>query len=138
MSARFNRMKLSQLIKARGLDKEAEPPNPKRPPKPKTYVEVNFMRQILELSGLPYVSELQFAKHLKRRFKFDFAVPELKIAIEYEGINSSKSRHTSITGYTKDCEKYNLAAKLGWHILRYTCLNYKDFHQDLQEIRNPQ
>ena len=135
---RFNKKHVAKLIKDKGLFDETPKPNPKKPPKPKTYVEVNFIRQFLDLSGLPYVCELQFAKHLKRRFKFDFAVPELKVAIEYEGINSGKSRHTSITGYSKDCEKYNLAVKLGWRVLRYTCMNYKDVSQDFEQIRNPQ
>jgi hypothetical protein len=30
------------------------------------------------------------------------------------------SHHTTNSGYTKDCEKYNAAAVLGWRVLRYT------------------
>ena len=30
------------------------------------------------------------------------------------------SRHTTVGGYAKDCEKYNAAALLGWRVLRYT------------------
>ena len=54
------------------------------------------------------------------------------VAIEYEGIFSEKSGHTTLSGYKKDVEKYNLATKLGWKILRYTADNYFDFENDLK------
>jgi hypothetical protein len=79
-----------------------------------------------------YVEELQF--NSTRKFRFDWAIPELKIAIEYEGIFSKKSGHTTVTGYTKDCEKYNIAAIEGWIILRYTAKNYNNLATDLKKI----
>lgn len=77
-----------------------------------------------------YVSELRFDN--VRRHRFDWAIPDLKLAIEYEGLNSKKSRHTTKKGYTGDCEKYNLAVLNGWKVLRYTALNYSDFAQDIK------
>lgn len=77
--------------------------------------------------------ELEYKFHPTRRFKFDFAIPEKKIAIEYEGI-SGKSRHTSITGYTRDCEKYNIATGMGWRVFRYTALNYSQVVDDLNNF----
>lgn len=74
----------------------------------------------------------------ERKFKFDFAIPKMKIAIEYEGLMSEKSGHTSPTGYTSNCEKYNLATCLGWRMLRYTALNYKDLENDLRKLLNNQ
>jgi hypothetical protein len=79
-----------------------------------------------------YVSEL--ISHPTGKFRFDWAIPDLKIAIEYEGLFSEKSRHTTVKGYTKDCIKYNLAALLGWKVLRYTALNYKELDKDLIKI----
>ena len=79
-----------------------------------------------------YVEELEF--HPNRKFRFDWAIPDLMIAIEYEGIFSKKSGHTTISGYTKDCEKYNSAQLLGWKVLRYTAKNYKNLHQDLKNL----
>jgi hypothetical protein len=70
----------------------------------------------------------------RRRFKFDIAIPSLMIAIEFEGINSKKSRHTTLTGYTNDCEKYNLAVKLGWRVLRYTMMNDSNFKKDIMSL----
>lgn len=79
-----------------------------------------------------YVTEYRF--DTVRRFRFDWAILSLKIAVEYEGIMSKKSRHTTITGYSKDIEKYNLAAKQGWVVLRYTALNYLDIENDLNHL----
>ncbi len=79
-----------------------------------------------------YVEELEFSR--ERKFRFDWAIPELMIAIEYEGIFSKKSGHTTINGYTKDCDKYNLAALEGWKILRYTAKNYQNLGSDLKKM----
>lgn len=68
-----------------------------------------------------------------RKWKFDWAFPSLKIAIEYEGIFSKKSRHTSIKGYQGDIEKYNKAALLGWRVIRVTAKDYKTIIQQLNE-----
>lgn len=79
-----------------------------------------------------YVEELQF--HPKRKWRFDWAIPSLMLAIEYEGVfnaKKGKSRHTTVMGYTGDCDKYNAAVKLGWRVLRYTAKNYQDLHNDL-------
>ena len=81
-----------------------------------------------------YVEELQF--HHTRKFRFDWAIPSLKIAIEYEGLFSKKSGHTTVTGYTKDCDKYNLALLNGWKVLRYTAKNYENLSQDLKNLLN--
>lgn len=93
---------------------------------------VQHIKNILTAGKFEFVSEYRF--HDKRRFRFDFAIPDLKIAIEYEGLNSEKSGHTTIGGYTSDCTKYNLAAIDGWRILRYTAVNYTDFGNDIREI----
>ena len=79
-----------------------------------------------------YVTELVFCN--ARKFRFDWAITSLKIAIEYEGIISTKSRHTTISGYSKDIEKYNLAITIGWRVLRYTAKNYKDLETDLKKL----
>ena len=42
------------------------------------------------------------------------------LALEIEGGVHSRGRHTRPIGYEKDCEKYNSALVLGWHVLRVT------------------
>ena len=81
-----------------------------------------------------YVEEHRFDK--VRRFRFDWAVLDLKIAIEYEGIFSKKSRHTTVSGYSKDIEKYNMALTQGWRVLRYTATNYMNLKNDLEKLLN--
>ena len=93
---------------------------------------VQFIKNQLTLFEIGFVCEYQF--HDTRKFRFDFAIPDAKIAIEYEGLMSEKSGHTTLVGYTKDTEKYNLAAIDGWRILRYTAKNYKDFTNDIKQI----
>jgi len=109
-------------------------PHPKKGLIPKPIpAGVQFIKNHLTLLKLEYIQELVFSK--KRKFRFDIAIPNLKIAIEYEGLNSAKSGHTTMSGYTSDCTKYNLAQKEGWIVLRYTLINYKDFPIDLRELQ---
>lgn len=71
--------------------------------------------------------------HPERKWRFDFAVPGKMIAIEYEGLNSEKSGHTTLSGYTKDTEKYNAATALGWKVIRFTCKNYRTVLKELEK-----
>lgn len=71
-----------------------------------------------------------------RRFKFDWAFPAVKIAIEYEGLNSLKSGHTTMAGFTSNTDKYNLAQSMGWIVLRFTLINYKTLPTQLENAFN--
>lgn len=64
------------------------------------------------------VRELQFAK--PRKFRADFAFTHAMLLIECEGGVWRGGRHTRGAGFLKDCEKTNLAAELGYRVLRYT------------------
>ena len=85
-------------------------------------------------TGLNYSTEFKFLSD--RKFRFDFYLPDFCTGIEYEGIISAKARHTSVTGFTKDCEKYNLAQLNGYKVLRYTALNVKDLIRDVEFLIN--
>lgn len=56
--------------------------------------------------------------HPTRKWRFDIAWPEFKIALEIEGGVFKGGGHTSIKGFLKDIEKYNEAQMLGWHVMR--------------------
>ena len=90
------------------------------------------MELMLKLAGLPYKKEHIF--HDTRKWRFDFCLTEHKIAIEYEGVISENSRHTTIGGFMEDCLKYREALKLGWRVLRYTAKDYKQMSTDLNVI----
>jgi len=67
----------------------------------------------------------EFAFHPSRKWRFDYAWPELKIALEVEGglwlaRHGKKSRHFTGTGAAGDMEKYNQAALYGWRVVRST------------------
>lgn len=74
---------------------------------------------LLRQAGLPD-PEVEHKFHHKRKFKFDYAYPKVKLAIEVEGGLWIRGRHNRASGYIRDMEKYNLANELGWNILRYT------------------
>jgi len=95
---------------------------------------LNIFRKIAFEKQIAFATEFKFSD--ERKFKFDFAFPQIMISCEYEGLMSEKSGHTTVTGYTSNCEKYNLATCLGWRMLRYTALNYKDLGNDLRKLLN--
>jgi hypothetical protein len=73
----------------------------------------------LRMAGLPDpVEEFRFAP--PRRWRFDLAWPERKLAVEVEGGVWTGGRHTRPAGYLKDIEKYNEASILGWRLVRIT------------------
>lgn len=77
------------------------------------------IKQAIEIKlGLKCEREYKFVHD--RRFRFDLAIPEKRIAIEFEGGVWSNGRHVRGKGYVNDCKKYNLATMHGWKMLRYT------------------
>lgn len=68
----------------------------------------------------PFVTEHRF--DADRQWRFDFAWPSVRVAVEIEGgtFARKKSRHTTSSGHQADCEKYNAAAVAGWCVLRFT------------------
>ena len=95
---------------------------------------VDEIRIMLQLAKIPFVEEHRF--HKTRRWRFDFAILSKKIAIEYEGLHSAKSRHTTKSGFQGDTEKYNAAAADGWRVLRYTAGTYKRVIEDYENLIN--
>lgn len=96
-------------------------PGYKKPSKEKSWMELNLQYWCNQRS-LTLIPEYRF--HDDRKWRFDWAIESLKIAIEYEGIYSEKSRHTTAAGFTGDTDKYNQGATKGWTILRFTAKNY--------------
>jgi very-short-patch-repair endonuclease len=55
-----------------------------------------------------------------RKWRFDFAWPDVRLAVEIDGGLFSRGRHQRAAGYQADCEKFNAAMLAGWRVLRYT------------------
>ena len=96
--------------------------------KEKAFIEA-FLKDYCKKNNYTLLVEHKF--HPIRKWRFDWFIKEISIAIEYNGIISAKSRHTTITGYTNDMTKINQAQLLGYKVLQYTPLNYKMLVQDL-------
>lgn len=65
-----------------------------------------------QLLGGEWWAEWPF--HPTRKWRFDYACPELKIAIEVDGGIFTGGRHSGGVGQLKDMEKMNNACALGW------------------------
>jgi very-short-patch-repair endonuclease len=72
---------------------------------------------LLRREGLPTpVREHQF--HDSRQWRFDYAWPSTRVALEVEGGAFAGGRHTRGAGFREDLKKYNEATRLGWRVLR--------------------
>jgi very-short-patch-repair endonuclease len=85
--------------------------------KKKTVAEILFEKHLTEL-GFEFQSEYRF--HPLRKWRFDWALTEYKVAIEQEGGIWTGGRHTRGKGYQRDLDKYNNAIMLGWRVLRFS------------------
>lgn len=74
-----------------------------------------FLNQ-LRIARLPApVPELRF--HPIRKWRFDYAWPAQKIAVEYQGgIFRGGIGHNGIKGVKRDCLKFSSATALGWRL----------------------
>lgn len=81
---------------------------------------------LIKVLRLP-LPEREYRFHKDRRWRFDLAWPQLKIAFEVEGgIWLKRGGHTTGVGYSANMEKYNAATLLGWAVYRVTPAHIKD------------
>ncbi len=61
----------------------------------------------------------EYAFHPSRKWRFDFAWPEQRFAVEVEGSGpQGMGRHQRRGGYEADAEKYEAAMVEGWTVYR--------------------
>lgn len=77
-----------------------------------------FCQVITQHLNVEVVKEHAF--HPNRKWRFDYAFPQHKIALEVEGGIYTSGRHIRPKGFLGDMEKYNAAAMMGWRVLRCT------------------
>lgn len=90
----------------------------------KSHLEEQFLQLInlqqrLNRTSIPS-PEREYRFHHTRRWRFDFAWPSERVAVEIEGGIWAKGRHSRGSGMVADMDKYNEAARLGWRVLRFT------------------
>lgn len=61
-----------------------------------------------------------------RRWRFDLAWVDLKVAVEFQGGLYNRGRHVRPAGFAADCEKFSEAAIRGWKLLLATYPQVKD------------
>lgn len=73
----------------------------------------------IKREGLP-IPEREYRFHRHRKWKFDFAYPDLKLAFEVEGgiWRRKGGAHSTGLAILRDIEKYNIATLMGWRLLR--------------------
>jgi very-short-patch-repair endonuclease len=79
--------------------------------------------------------EYQF--HPERRWRFDYALPEQRIAVEVEGGTWQNGRHNRAKGYAKDAEKYNAAQGLGWTVFRFSDVMIREGQEAMDAYLKP-
>lgn len=92
-----------------------KPPAPREP----STLEATLLLQ-LRAYGLTQGLVQEHRFHPTRRWRMDFAWPDLLIAAEVEGGVWTQGRHTRAQGFIGDTHKYNHATLLGWSVLRFT------------------
>ena len=79
----------------------------------------SYLWRVIANNYLDPVEEYNFDKELGRKHRFDFAFPEKKVAVEIEG-NAWHVKGGGKHMQDRDLEKYNIAAVLGWRVLRFS------------------
>lgn len=88
-------------------------------------LEERFAAIWSDVGGPALAREVRF--HPTRRWRFDFADPERKIAYEVQGgLYQARSGHRSHDGVKRDAEKLNAAQLLGWRVFQITTYTLKD------------
>jgi very-short-patch-repair endonuclease len=108
----------------RGLKKDINVPDVEA-----IYKEVDDTVRVYKLSP-----EREVRFDAVRRWRFDFAFPDEKLAVEVEGGTWQAGRHQRGGGFAEDCVKYNAATVLGWRILRYTT-DQVESGEAIQQVR---
>lgn len=94
-----------------------------------------YFHLLLMAHKLDKIFAQEYKFHATRKWRFDFADPENKVAVEIDGGVFAGGRHTRGVGFRADCEKINAAAVLGWRVLRYVDKNgMRQFSHDYRDL----
>ena len=75
--------------------------------------------------GVP-LPEREHTFHPDRKWRFDFAFPQIKLAVEINGGGFTGGGHNRGVHQASDFEKLNEAQRLGWIVVQFGTLQMKD------------
>ena len=87
--------------------------------KPASGLKQAIFARLCAEAGLP-APVVEYRFHEQRRWRFDYAWVDTKVALEVEGGIFVQGRHSRGAGMLADMEKYSTAASMGWLIIRRT------------------
>lgn len=116
-------LELAELVP---VDALASPAKPKKK-SAKSKAEELFALQLLAYPSLKVIAQHRFAKSIKRRWRFDFAFPKYRLAVELDGVVMKQiagrwytmGRHADVTGMRGDNQKGAAAIMYGWSVLHF-------------------
>ena len=84
------------------------------------------------------IPEKEYKFDKDRKWRADYAWPNIKLAVELEGGIYTKGRHVRGKGYENDLEKYNSMIINGWVLLRYTPskINWNQIERVYKKLKN--
>lgn len=93
-------------------------PREAKPAKPTTRVPSELEQRFMDNSGRlpPFEREYKFCD---RKWRFDFAWPSIKLAVEIQGGNFKNGGHNRGASQGRDFEKINEAQLAGWRVLQF-------------------
>lgn len=90
----------------------------------KKHLAESFLNAWMKLKLPAPVQEHKF--HDVRKWRFDFAWLDEKLAVEIDGGSFSGGGHNRPIQQAKDYEKQNMAISMGWRVVRFNTHSLKD------------
>jgi hypothetical protein len=81
--------------------------------------------------------ETEYSFHPTRKWRLDYALPELKIAIEIHGGTRQNGRHNRAQGFANDREKMNEAQAMGWFVVELTDVHLHEGQDAMDKYLQP-
>jgi very-short-patch-repair endonuclease len=78
----------------------------------------------------------EYRFHDTRKWRFDMAWPDRKLAVEIDGATWKGGRHVTGRGHQSDAEKRNAAVLLGWRVLTYSTSMLDNAAEQIAEAWN--
>lgn len=101
--------------------------SPKATNKAKAKEQARKLAELVDINLIPLPGyKKEFIFHPTRKWRFDYAWLDLKVALEIHGGVFTNGRHTRGKGFSEDKVKMNSAQLLGWIVIEATTAQVKN------------